>query len=137
METLIRYVLVFQLLCGALAAFVARRKGRSGLFWLLAGTCLPVIGVVLALASKAGGKRGRAKRPVGESRPQKKKRPPKRCCGRYIPDCEGCPFFQRLLFDEQPVDGRKGKCRRYNRDLKVNTDRKRNRVIMEEEEQEE
>ncbi len=77
------------------------------------------------------GKGRSAKKRHRRYKAKKVKRRPKRCCGSYIPDCEGCPFFQRPLFGEPQAKGRKGRCLFYKRDLKVESTGKRSRVILE------
>ena len=59
---------------------------------------------------------------------------PKRCCGSYIPDCEGCPYFKKALFESSPNSVKKGECRFFNRDLVIKPPERHNRVIMEEDE---
>ncbi len=131
METALSYILVFQIACGISALLIAQRKGRNRPAWLAAGTFLPVIGLALILVLKPLKARKQAAR--GKQRNKARMRPPKRCCGSYIPDCEGCPYFVRVLFEEEVIEGKKGDCRFYGRELTVETDTRRNRVVIEEE----
>ncbi len=101
-----RYLLIFQLLCGAFGAFVAGRKKRSRLAWGLIGALLPVAGVAWVMLIPERGAEWNAGPAAGPS-PRRRERP-KRCCGRFIPDCRGCPYFRRHLFrgdQEGPADG--------------------------------
>jgi hypothetical protein len=110
------YIIVFQLLAGAFAAYVASRKGRSWFLWALFGALVPVVGAVCALligpARPAGAEPTQAER-----REEKLKRVPRRCCGRYIPDCRGCPFFRRPLFDRSYEGDKRGYCERFDKEL--------------------
>ncbi len=111
------YVIVFQVLCGCLSAHVAGRKGRSRPAWWLMGALLPAFGLVLSFAvpplegAAPAAERAPARR---ASRPRKR---PRRCCGSYIPDCLGCSYYRRLLFDPARAEGLKGHCEYFDRDL--------------------
>ena len=106
------YVVAFQLLCGCFAGFVAARKRRNWAAWFAAGTLLPVAGVVLSC-------RLRARPPAGEGTPRRRRRrePLRRCTGQYAPDCQGCSWFRRPLFDSSYADSKKGYCERFTRPL--------------------
>ena len=129
------YLAAFQVLCGGFCAFVAVRKGRSPVFWWLVGTVLPVVGVVLSLTVApaertrvaARGRRG-SREPAGKER-----RIPRRCCGSYIPDCLGCPFFRRRLFPASPREdsNTKGFCEHLHKELRAEPERRGFRVTME------
>jgi hypothetical protein len=108
------YLIVFQILCGFFAAYVASRKARSPVLWWFAGTFLPVVGVVWALLV-SDAVPGGAPRTGGRSGPGRSKRP-KRCCGEFLPDCRGCPHFRRRLFRSEQ-DGDPGYCEFYEKTL--------------------
>lgn len=115
---MVHYFVVLQIICGFFSAFVAGRKGRRRATWWLIGALLPVVGVVLALLaepvrSEAPGQAGRRQQPA----PSRPRRRPTRCCGCYIPDCQGCPHFRRRLFASRQTSGDRGFCEYYNRDL--------------------
>ncbi len=129
---LIAYLLAFQLLCGSFACFLAARRRRSRLAWFAVGTLVPVLGVLLALRVKqstgrrsAPGPGRKAKSPSGRSRPR-------RCSGSYIPECHGCPHFARPLFDATYGGSKKGHCGLFGRDLYVETEKAKSRVVLEE-----
>ncbi|MGD2175738.1 MAG: hypothetical protein PVJ27_10080 [Candidatus Brocadiaceae bacterium] len=109
------YFFVIQLLCGFFAAYVAGGKGRSRLAWWFAGALLPIFGVALVLLVPPAGEAGAAG-PAGGSTPRQPVRP-KRCCGRFIPDCLGCSYFRRNLFRSDASPGARGHCRYFGRDL--------------------
>ena len=117
------YVVVFQVFCGFFAAFVAARKERSVLAWFAIGTLLPVVGVALALRVKRTPARGGKERTVRQA--------PRRCRGSFIPDCRGCPFFSRPLFDPSQDSSKKGYCQRFERVLVQENGRKGSRVTFE------
>lgn len=127
------YLIVFQVLCGFFCAFLAGRKGRSRTTWWFVGALLPVFGVVLSLAVPqspasalaAPRKPGRKR---AARRPRKK---PKRCCGSYIPDCFGCPYFRRQLFDPARLEGKKGYCEFFGKDLIAASKEKGSKVTIE------
>jgi hypothetical protein len=112
METAIAIQLFIAVFC----AFLAARKRRRPLVWGLVGM-VPVLGVVAALLVP----RAAPARHAGKGSPRQRSMPPrpKRCCGHYIPDCRGCPYFRRALFqsDRQKEDGRVGHCEFFDRDL--------------------
>ena len=66
----------------------------------------------------------------GQSGPREK-HPPKRCCGSYIADCQGCCYFARPLFDPSYAGTRKGRCERFNRDLVDEGGDKSSRIVVE------
>ncbi len=108
------YLIVFQILCGFFAAYVASRKARSPVLWWFAGSFLPVVGVVwVLLVSQAVP--GGAPRTGGCSGPDRQKRP-KRCCGEFLPDCRGCAYFRRRLFRSEQ-EGDRGYCEFYQKTL--------------------
>jgi hypothetical protein len=112
------YVIVTLALCGFFSAYVAARKGRSPVAWWLVGALLPVIGVVLCLAvpPKAAADPQEEWAP-GAPAPHHALRRPRRCCGYYIPDCCGCPYFRRHLFDSVRAERSKGRCEFFGKDL--------------------
>ena len=112
------YLIVALALCGFFSAYVAARRGRRPVVWWFVGALLPVLGVVLAMVLPA-------KPPVrqedawapGSPVPSRPLRRPKRCCGFYIPDCCGCPYFRRHLFDPARAGRTKGRCEFFGKDL--------------------
>ena len=119
------YLVAFQVLCAGFAAFVAARKGRSAILWFAVGL-LPVVGVVLALTVERPSARREGRGKGAEPRP------PRRCRGSYIPDCEGCPFFTRPLFDASYQGPKKGYCKRFERTLSEEAGSKGGRVTFDE-----
>jgi hypothetical protein len=114
-----QYLIAFQLLCGCFSAFVAGRKGRNRLAWWVVGALVPVFGVLLSLmVPEATGipvvRPGRKRR---ERHPRKPPARPKRCRDSYVPDCQGCPYFRRPLFDAERTAGKKGTCTFFGNDL--------------------
>ena len=111
------YALAFQLLCGCFAAFLAGKKGRSRLAWFAVGLLIPIVGVGLAwsVSPRAAipGATGRER--AADARTPRRR--PKRCNGSYIPDCLGCPYFVKPLFDSSYSGSRKGRCKLLGRDL--------------------
>jgi len=124
------YLIVIMVLCGFFSAFVAARKSRNRIVWWFVG--LTILGVALTLAvpekqvtvRATGGRRAR-----GGARQGRKK--PKRCCGSYIPDCFGCPYFRRPLFDPSRAEDKKGHCEFFGRDLIAAQERKNTQVAIE------
>ncbi|MGD2175887.1 MAG: hypothetical protein PVJ27_10830, partial [Candidatus Brocadiaceae bacterium] len=115
-------LIVFQVLCGFFAAHVAGQKGRSRLRWWCIGAFVPAFGVVLSLVIPARGEASGFPAPAdgaeaGEGEHRDRRKRPRRCCGRYLPDCHGCPHFRRRLFDPARPQGRKGHCDFYDVDL--------------------
>jgi hypothetical protein len=112
METAIAIQIFVAIFC----AFMALRKERSPLLWALIGL-VPVVGVIAVIVvSPARAADKAAARPKDRPHPPAR---PKRCCGRYIPDCRGCPYFRRALFqsDKQKDEGRVGHCEFFDRNL--------------------
>lgn len=112
------YLVAFQLLCGCFAGYVASHKKRNWFFWFLVGGAVPLLGVLAALmveepAEEEPGVPARGRN--GSS--GRERRPPSRCCGRYIPDCRGCPYFKRPLFDRTYSGARKGYCELFDKKL--------------------
>lgn len=107
------YLFALQALCGGFCAYVAHRKGRNPYLWAAAGALIPVLGVVLCLmASETGAPSS------SESTGRSRRLPrPRRCCGRFIPDCRGCPYFRRPLFREDAPPRERGYCEFYHREL--------------------
>jgi len=112
------YLIVLFALCGFFSAYVAGRKGRNPLAWWFVGALLPVIGPILSLAvpPKSLADRESARGPGGPARRRPPPRP-KRCCGEYMPDCRGCPYFRRQLFDPSRAERTKGRCEFFGKDL--------------------
>ena len=127
------YLGAFQILCGGCSAFVAARKGRNPIFWWLVGTLVPIFGVVLSLAVAPADHARVSSRPrQGSGEPvREKRRIPKRCCGSYIPDCLGCPFFRRQLFATGRREGTKGFCEHLQKELRSEPKRRGSRVTIE------
>jgi hypothetical protein len=126
------YVIAFQVLCGFFAAHVASRKGRSGLRWWFLGALIPVFGVVLSLAlPERPGPVRLSEGGMGGSSVRSHRHRPKRCCGSYIPDCHGCPYFRRQLFDSARSEGRKGHCEFYHKDLTGNSQPDESGLVVE------
>ena len=111
------YFIAFQILCGCFSAYVARRKGLNPVSWGLAGALLPVFGVVLAVAVSGSSSAAESLPGTGHRRPASPPRRPRRCCGSYLPDCFGCPFFRRQLFARDQAKDKKGYCEYYRKDL--------------------
>jgi len=107
------YLIVFQILCGCLSAFAAGRKGRNRTLWWAIGAFVPLFGVLIALMVPEAGAGLRAPRNrrgrIEEVQADRRSRP-RRCRGSYIPDCQGCPYFRRPLFDADPQPHKKGTC---------------------------
>jgi hypothetical protein len=58
---------------------------------------------------------------------------PRRCCGSYIPDCQGCAFFTgKQLFESSADPRKKGYCERYGKDLLEESRVTGSRVMIEE-----
>ena len=112
METAVAIQIFVAVFCG----FLAARKNRSPVAWALIGL-VPVVGVLAAIVVPRAEPRPAGRR-TEPSLPRSLPRP-KRCCGRYIPDCRGCPYFRRALFqtDEQKDRGRVGYCEFFEKDL--------------------
>jgi hypothetical protein len=126
------YLIICAVLCGFFSAFVAGRKGRNRIAWWFVGTLLPILGVVLSLAvpqRRVALSAVRVRRAQGGARQGRKK--PKRCCGSYIPDCFGCPYFRRPLFDPGRGEDKKGYCEFFGRDLIAASGRKSTQVAIE------
>jgi len=117
LRSCMEYLVAIQLLCGSFAAYVASRKNRNRFLWFLLGLAVPVGGVLMALIVGKGQRtpgKGVESPDVAEAEPR---RPPKRCCGSYIPDCRGCPYFTRPLFDPSYGGRRKGYCELFEKEL--------------------
>ncbi|MFW6188876.1 MAG: hypothetical protein ACOC7T_00450 [Planctomycetota bacterium] len=128
------YLIIIQILCGFFAAYVAARKGRNRYAWWLAGAFLPVVGVVLALLADqaSSGSPALSDRLQGApGRPLRRERP-KRCCGSYIPDCLGCPYFRRHLFEQEHRERVRGSCEYYGEDLIDERSKAGSGVLMDE-----
>ncbi|MHC4479351.1 MAG: hypothetical protein ACYS8K_08085 [Planctomycetota bacterium] len=127
------YFVVFQVLCGCFAAFTAGRKGRRPAVWWFVGALVPVFGVVLSLAVPPLSA-GPASSPLAAEKTPLARRPrakPKRCCGSYIPDCFGCSYFRRPLFDPGRSEGKKGHCEFFDKDLITKSEDEGSKVVIE------
>ncbi len=126
------YLVAFQLLCGAFGAFLASRKRRSPAAWFAIAFAVPVVGVILAFTVR---EYRRAKPGVSKCRQEQRRtlQPPKRCCRSYIPDCLGCPYFNRPLFDDSYTGERKGYCRLFGKELLESGDRKTAKITFRDE----
>ena len=118
------YLIASQVLCGAFAAFAAGRKGRSRLGWFAVGLLVPVAGVVMAWCVPPVVSRGQ-----GRAARRAPRRPPRRCTGSYIPDCLGCRYFVRPLFDRSYSGPRKGRCERFDRELVDESESRESRAV--------
>ncbi|MFP4027987.1 MAG: hypothetical protein ACLFWL_09365 [Candidatus Brocadiia bacterium] len=124
------YILAFQLLCGFFSAFLAVRKHRSLTGWFAIGLLVPVAGVIFAwVIGPYSLKDSQKQSDMPTEKPAGKR--PKRCCGYYVPDCQGCPYFEKPLFDKSFEGDRKGRCRFYGRVLEQNEEEKKSRAIVE------
>ncbi len=108
------YVFAFLAFCGFFCAHVAHRKGRNPWLWGAAGALLPVLGVALCLMASAAPTPAATGREQVEARPRQR---PRRCCGEFIPDCRGCPYFRRPLFRHDASPDERGYCEFYDRNL--------------------
>lgn len=127
------YLVAFQLLCGCFAGYVAAQKNRNWFWWFLIGTLVPVAGVIIALAvdeNRPGAGESRLSGGRHRSRENEKPKRPKRCCGRYIPDCKGCPYFSRPLFDGSYRGRKKGFCNFFKKDLVEEKNEEKGGVII-------
>jgi len=112
------YLVAFQLLCGCFAGYVAAQKHRNWFWWFLVGTLVPVAGVLIALAvDRPDANRGHGNRGGTRNKEGQKLQRPKRCCGDYIPDCHGCPYFSRPLFSGSDEGEKKGYCKFFKKEL--------------------
>ncbi len=127
------YFIAFQILCGCFSAFVAGRKGRSRLAWWFVGAMLPLLGVVLSLIVLEAPTAPSSSRGVGGavSAQSRARRRPKRCSKSYTPDCSGCPFFRRRLFDADRSEDKKGYCEFFNKELRDESKAKGSSVVIE------
>jgi len=123
-------LIAFQLLCGCFAGYVASQKGRNWFFWFLVGL-VPVLGVILALiVEKPHHPQARRDRTDGDREVARERRPPLRCRGEYIPDCQGCPYFRKPLFDPTYAGTRKGWCDFFHKDLRELPSTKGIKIIL-------
>ncbi len=113
------YLIVFQVLCGFFAAHVASRNGRNPVGWWFAGALLPVLGVVAVMLT---GRKEDGTSTAGTSTGKDRRTRPSRCCGEFLPDCRGCPYFRRRLFRSEDGDA-VGYCTFYDRILRENRPR--------------
>jgi len=126
-----QFLVVFQILCGFFGAFVAGRKGRSRLGWWFIGAFLPVFGAILCLmAPDAAAKVGATEQGDGADGIRKQRPRPRRCCGSYIPDCQGCPYFRRPLFEAHREADGKGTCTFYGKQLREEADADNSRITI-------
>jgi hypothetical protein len=122
------YLIAVQFFCACFCAFIAGRAGSSRLFWWLVGGLLPVVGVALCVFETRRSATGEAPQ-SGRKAPRTR---PKRCCGRYIPECWGCPYFRRRLFSGAE-EAAKGHCTFFDRDLADESAEGKGSVIVEDE----
>lgn len=105
------------MLCAGFGAYVARRRGRSPVLWGLAAGLVPVAGVVICWRLKPPSpKHSTDDEKAILAFPRQR---PKRCCGSYIPDCHGCSYFRRSLFDTAHDDAFKGYCSFFEKELEA------------------
>lgn len=113
--------MAIQIIVGLFCGFMARRKARNGVAWGIAGVLVPVVPVVLIISLDPARQRpaGTENGPAGRGAPRMPPARPKRCCGRYIPDCRGCPYFRRALFrgEDRKQKGYRGHCEYFDREL--------------------
>ena len=111
------YLIAGLILSGLAAGYVAGRKGRSRIAWAAVGTFLPGLGILLSIAvPERGGTDDSQEAGVG-SRKSPPRRRPRRCCGSWIPDCQGCDWFHRELFRSSETTDAAGYCEYYGRRL--------------------
>ncbi|NLW50120.1 MAG: hypothetical protein GXY85_04655 [Candidatus Brocadiaceae bacterium] len=116
------YLIVTSALCGFFSAFVAGRKGRSPVAWWFVGALLPGVGCLLSLAVPARAA-VQDDAPWPDAAPPAARRRPARCCGRFLPDCYGCPHFRRRLFAPEDGERSRGRCEFYGKELEEVPDR--------------
>ncbi len=129
------YVVMTLMIVGAfVSSHIAARKGRSAVHWWFIGL-VPVFGIMLALLMDTGAPAGVTRKERGGRRrkgaPPRKR--PKRCCGSYIPECWGCPFFRRNLFDPDPHEGKRGYCEHFRHELTEPPDEDGGTIIVDDE----
>lgn len=113
------YLVAFQLLCGCFAGYVASHKGRGWFAWFLLGALVPIAGVIAVLLVEEPSEEPPEEDWTDELKEARKRKlkPPKRCCARYIPDCQGCPYFRKPLFDPTYTGSKKGYCELFEKEL--------------------
>jgi len=126
---MMEYLIAFQALCGCFSAYVAGRRGRSRLVWWFIGALLPVAGVLLSLTIRAARGAGAQQRPTGGERRKR----PRRCTGSFSPDCFGCAYFRRALFEADRPENKRGYCELFKRDLKAVSEGGAARLTVEDE----
>jgi hypothetical protein len=109
-------LVALMLISGVAAGYVAGRKGRSRIAWAAIGTALPLLGVLLCIAVPERGA-GDDSRQTGAARKPRPRRRPRRCCGSWIPDCQGCDWYHRELFTSSETSDSAGYCEYYGRKL--------------------
>ena len=124
-------VMMLMIVCAFASSHIAARKGRNTVHWWFIGL-VPIFGIMLALLMDTGAPGGVTRKKKGarkrkDALPRKR---PKRCCGSYIPECWGCPFFRRNLFDPDPHEGKRGYCEHFRRELTEPPDEKGVTIIM-------
>jgi len=109
------YLIAAQLFCGVFAAYVAAGKCRSKLAWFFIGL-IPIVGVVAAVLAPHAAPCGHfGARSTGRtSAPERAKR----CSGTFIPDCRGCAYFRKPLFDPSYAETREGYCEFFHKELR-------------------
>jgi hypothetical protein len=80
---------------------------------------LPVLGVVAVMLA---GRKEDGTSTAGTSKGKDRRTRPSRCCGEFLPDCRGCPYFRRRLFRSEDGDA-VGYCTFYDRILRENRPR--------------
>ena len=113
----IEYLIIGWLGCACFVAFAARRAGRRPAQWFLIGLALPLISIPLVLMSGRPGPRKSDKIIPLSPRRRKNLSRPRRCCGRFISDCAGCPYFRgpKLFGDQSELEA--GFCDYFKRTL--------------------
>ena len=107
------YVIAALLFCGAFCSFVAAGKNRNRWLWFVIGF-VPFVGVIAVLVVPPLRPTGGAGQTAPEGRARKR---PRRCSGAFIPDCRGCPYFERPLFTGRADEGGKCYCRFFRKEL--------------------
>ena len=131
---MLNYVMILMIVCAFASSRIAARKGHNATQWWVIGL-VPVFGVMLALMAydAAPGQAAPRKRAARKAKDAPLRKRPKRCCGHYIPECWGCPFFRRNLFVADPQEAKRGYCEHFKRELTDRPDENGMKIIIEDE----
>jgi len=113
------YLIAGLILSGLVAGYVAGRKGRSRIAWMAVGMFLPGLGILLSIAVPERGDADGSPEGGAPARKAHVRRRPRRCCGSWIPDCQGCDWFHRELFRSSQTTDSVGYCEYYGRRLAI------------------